>query len=243
VAILAIAPTMAGIARANHPYDLDRPMIGLPVSLPCADGVKDPIFSILVGLVEADIYGTLTQDRLGMQLDRMGKTSHLPYRSVREVTRLPRGDGRPTAEVSVTFDGPLSLPIPYSILGYNPGSFRAAERCVFREWDLGTVTLQHSRKRGDEIEMVQIVLENAHLYGLGTARSRSTSTAGSTGCSEGISTTPTSLDCCFAVTKESGSGWRWDTTNASAAALARSISGPTRSCSPRRMRSRRWAEP
>ncbi|MCA9726131.1 MAG: hypothetical protein KC729_00505 [Candidatus Eisenbacteria bacterium] len=144
----------------------ERPLIGLPIDLPQTAGVKDPIFSILVGLVEANIYGTLTRDRLKMQLERRHQKSHLPYDSVREVTRLPKGDGRPTEEITVHFDGRLKLPIPYSILGYNPGSFRASERCVFREWDLGTVTLQHARKVDDRVETVPVVLENVHLFGL-----------------------------------------------------------------------------
>lgn len=164
--LLAASLAWIDISTAAETSDLDRPMIGLPVSLPYVDEIRDPIFSILVGLVDSDIYGTLTQDRLVMQLDRMGRTSHLPYKSVREVTRLPAGEDRPTNEISVIFDGELALPIPYSILGYNPGSFRATERCLFREWNLGTVTLQHSTKRGEEIEMVPVVLEDVHLYGL-----------------------------------------------------------------------------
>jgi hypothetical protein len=145
-------------------------MIGLPIMLPYVDDVKDPIFSILIGLVENDLYGTLTRERLGMQLDRMRKTSKLPYQSVREVTRLPAGDDRAANEISVTFEEELSLPIPYSILGYNPGSFRASEHCLFREWRLGTVTLQHSTRRGEEIEMVPVVLENVYLFGLESGR-------------------------------------------------------------------------
>lgn len=164
--LLAASLAWIEISPAAETSDLNRPMIGLPISLPYVDEIRDPIFSILVGLVDSNIYGTLTQDRLAMQLDRMGGTSHLPYKSVREVTRLPAGGGRPTNEISVIFDGQLALPIPYSILGYNPGSFRATERCLFREWNLGTVTLQHSRKRGEEIEMVPVVLEDVHLYGL-----------------------------------------------------------------------------
>lgn len=151
-------------------WTLDRPMIGLPVNLPHVDDVKDPIFAILIGLVENDIYGTLTQQRLMIQLERMRKTSKLPYQSVIEVTRLPSGNGRPTNEISVTFDGELSLPIPYSILGYNPGSFRASRQCLFREWRLGTVTLNHSKKKGDGIEVVPVVLEDVYLFGLESGR-------------------------------------------------------------------------
>jgi hypothetical protein len=166
--LLIVAPVSADPSSPDG--TLGRPMIGLPIMLPYIEEVKDPIFSILIGLVENDIYGTLTQQRLAMQLERMRKTSKLPYQSVREVTRLPAGDGRPTSEISVIFEGELALPIPYSILGYNPGSFRASEQCLFREWRLGTVTLQHSTRRGEEIEMVPVVLEDVYLFGLETGR-------------------------------------------------------------------------
>jgi hypothetical protein len=99
--------------------------------------VKDPVFAILVGLVASDSYGTLTAEHLGRDLARRGARSRLPFRKLRELHRAPGQPGR-TARVEASFQGPLEMPVPYTILGYHPGRLRADEVCAFTEWRLGT---------------------------------------------------------------------------------------------------------
>jgi hypothetical protein len=142
-------------------------VIGLPIHLPVADAVQDPIFSILIGLIEHNVYGTLSQSRLQNEVDRQGRPSKLPYQSIQQVVRLPMSEDRPTGEVEVRFDGDIKLAIPYSILGYNPGSLRASAVCLFQEWDLGDLTLAHPvKKEGDKWIHKPVELTNAHLFGI-----------------------------------------------------------------------------
>lgn len=142
------------------------PVVGIPIRLPEAAGVKDPIFSILIGLVETNTYGTLTQQQLKQHLERSNKKSKLPYETVHQVTRLPQGPDHPTGEIEVQFGKDLRLPIPYSVLGYNPGSFRASQRCLFREWNLGNIVVTHREEKDGAIRDVPVTLQKAHLFGL-----------------------------------------------------------------------------
>jgi hypothetical protein len=112
----------------------------LPEVLPAEPLVKDGVFAVLVGLVESDSYGSLTSEHLGRDLTRRGGRSRLPYRKLRELRRAPEDPGR-TARVDALFEGPLDMPIPYTILGYHPGSLRADEACAFREWRLGDLAV------------------------------------------------------------------------------------------------------
>jgi hypothetical protein len=131
--VLFVSLLFASAARPDAPPPL-------PEVLPSQPLVKDAVFAILVGLVESDTYGTLTSEHLGRDLERRGARSRLPFRKLRELRRAPGQPGR-TAQVEAVFDGPLEMPVPYTILGYHPGSLRADEVCAFTEWRLGTVVV------------------------------------------------------------------------------------------------------
>lgn len=116
----------------------EGPLPALPEALPYEPLVKDGVFAVLLGLLESDSYGTLTSEHLGRDLAGRNAGSRLPYRKLRELRRLPE-EAAGTARVEVLFDGPLRLSIPYTILGYHPGTLRADQTCVFREWRLGNL--------------------------------------------------------------------------------------------------------
>ena len=103
----------------------------LPAVLRIAAGVKDPVFAVLIGILESESYGTLSHARLEAELARQPARSRLPFRQMRDLQRLPSGLGE--ARVVLRFEAPVDQPIPYSILGYHPGSFGASTTCVFRE--------------------------------------------------------------------------------------------------------------
>jgi hypothetical protein len=79
------------------------------------------------------------------------------------ITREPVKPGQ-TALVRLVFAAPIDLPVPYSILGYHPGSFTASQSCLFREWELGRVRLSEAEQKGDRTEVHTIDLEDVHLF-------------------------------------------------------------------------------
>jgi len=145
-------------ALASDPVHID-----LPAVLERQPGVNDPVFSILTWLVTSRTYGTITQERLRQEVARIGGKSRLPYESVVSITREPVKPGC-TALIRLEFQEPIDLPVPYSILGYHPGSFTASQRCVFREWEIGKIRLSESEQNGDHTETRTIDLEDVHLF-------------------------------------------------------------------------------
>ena len=146
-------------------FSADDSQPTLPEILPYQPEIKEPVFALLVGLVETDSYGMLTRDHLIRDLRRRKLSSHLPYQWVTSVTRESEYPGQ-TATVTITFDHDMDLPVPYSILGYHPGSFLASDSCVFREWRLGDITLQHPYQEKGKWLYRPLKIEDVHAYGL-----------------------------------------------------------------------------
>ncbi len=164
---LVIALAVAGVAA---PVTLAadegaEPCPELPAVLAREPAVKDPVFSVLVGLLEANSHGLLGLERLERELGNDAARSRLPYRRLRELCRRPAPGG---ALVALRFVAALDMPIPYSILGYHPGRVRASESCAFREWFLGRFGVPHAGKTGVETLDVQDV----HVFSLTGGRLR-----------------------------------------------------------------------
>ena len=136
---------------------------GLPPTLVREAGVKDPVFAVLLGLLSGDRSGTLSRGRLERELGPDAARSQLPFRHLRDLTRQPAARGGPTL-VTLRFDAALDQRVPYSILGYHPGSFTISQDCVFHEWRLGSVPVS------DAAGVQQ--LEEVHLFGLAQGRIR-----------------------------------------------------------------------
>lgn len=162
--LIALAPAHASEAPpAPVAARGDAPPAGLPRLLPFDPGVKDPLFAVLIGLVASRHYGTLTGEHLERELVRHGGRSRLPYWKLRQLDRPPPLPGR-AGVVTLTLDTPLDLPIPYSILGYHPGSAWMSGAWVFHEWSLGTVRVPSAGTTAD--------LEEVHAFGLERGRLR-----------------------------------------------------------------------
>jgi hypothetical protein len=108
-----------------------------PVALPehpeLPKDVKDGVFGYLVGLLDANTYGRVAGSQFRDVLQRTGRGSRIPYETIGEVCRAPAstlGEGW----VRVNFTGPLDVPVPYSILGYHPGSLHSSAQVTVREW-------------------------------------------------------------------------------------------------------------
>lgn len=132
-----------------------------PDTVPPATGVKDPVFAYLVGLVDADLYGSVDAPTLESFLRIHSGKSQLPYQHLDQLHRSI-GVLHRTTTVSASFRAPLALPVPYRILGYSPGSLRASREVEFREWILGELLIAHTE--GGKSEEVR--LSDVHLFAL-----------------------------------------------------------------------------
>jgi hypothetical protein len=99
--------------------------------------VPDRFYSYLIGLIEANACGSVDDSQLGEVLRQYrGKTS-IPFETIKEIKR-GCVSGTTVRDVSIVFKNPLETPVPYSILGYHPGSVGASQSVGFLEWDLPT---------------------------------------------------------------------------------------------------------
>ena len=95
----------------------------LPDPLPFAPSVKDPVFAILLGLLDTESYGLLSRAHLEREIARRKTATRLPYQKVAQVWRRSRDERG--ADVALEFVGPVKVPVPDSILGYRPGDVLA----------------------------------------------------------------------------------------------------------------------
>jgi hypothetical protein len=150
--IKLVAATIIFCLLVPLPHLAGGDLPGREVWLPEAE-VKDRFFSYLIGLVQVDTCGVLDSDDLMEVLgDFKGETS-IPFEIIKDISRDCRGGGGPK-EVSIRFNEELKTPVPYSILGYHPGSVRASSTVSFYEWEIPYKTLRWSRM--DPIDLSRI---------------------------------------------------------------------------------------
>jgi len=128
----AIAAALVSLGVVNAVVDAaDRPP-GKEIMLP--EGVvPDRFYSYLIGLVEANVCGVVDDAQLSRVLrEHRGKTS-VPFEKIKEIKRECAA-GTTVRDVSIAFKGDLETPVPYSILGYHPGSVDASKTMSFLEW-------------------------------------------------------------------------------------------------------------
>ncbi len=143
-AILCLLSPLPGLFGGDLP--------GREVWLPESE-VKDRFFGYLIGLVQVDTCGVLDADDLESVLrDFKGKTS-IPFELIKSIRR-ECGDGVGPKEVSISFKGELKTPVPYSILGYHPGSVSTSSTVRFYEWDIPYKTLRWNRR--EPVDLTQI---------------------------------------------------------------------------------------
>ena len=112
----------------------DDVLPGPDVLLP-EDAVKDRFFAYLIGLAEADAYGRLTSGEIGEALGDFRGATRVPFELIREIRRSRADAGEP-GMVTISFLQELKTPVPYSILGYHPGSVVADTVVSFYEFYL-----------------------------------------------------------------------------------------------------------
>jgi hypothetical protein len=156
---LGLVSAVAGAAGAAGAAAACAPGEGVDSPLPVAANVRDPVFAVLVGLLNANRFGCISAEALEGEVRRLGRPTPLPYRRVRSILRRPAtaaGDARVTIEL----DGALRLPIPYRILFfYRPGDIWSDGVLDATEWHLGTMGLtlpDGSQSRLDEVHLFRL---------------------------------------------------------------------------------------
>ncbi len=126
IACLCIA---AAGAPAFPQMSAQRP--GREISLPPRE-VKDSFFAYVLGIIKADIDVELDAAAMREVLTEFRTSLDLPFDLIARVSQ--RRASEPDARiVEIGFAGPVTIPIPFSILGYHPGSVRASETVRFHE--------------------------------------------------------------------------------------------------------------
>ncbi|MBU0740778.1 hypothetical protein KJ554_00340 [bacterium] len=108
-----------------------------------ADGpeIRDPFFEFVTRIVENDSLGVWSRDDLSAYVAASGRPTKLPIDRVVAFSRL--GDGKTSRRVvRLELDGDLELPLPYSILGYHPGTLFVSHVVVATEIDLHDAMLR-----------------------------------------------------------------------------------------------------
>ncbi len=114
-----------------------------------AQEVRDPFFAFILTRIEAGALGRWSGAEIVAYVDSLGRASKIPLARIvsleyREATASERQQRNGLAIERVwilQLDGDLEVPMPYSILGYNPGDLYISRRIVVSEWRLGTANL------------------------------------------------------------------------------------------------------
>jgi len=114
------------VEQATPPANEIRP--GRQVSL---SHVKDTFFAYVLGIVMTGLDVDIDNPHMRAILTEFQTKLKFPFDFVRRVVQSNDLD-RGSREITLTFKGDIAIPIPYSFLGYHPGTLRSTERLNFR---------------------------------------------------------------------------------------------------------------
>lgn len=157
----AVLTLLAGVAVACAPGaarawdEFGRPP---PAIVAAGDTIVEPFFAFVLGRAEADSLGAWDASDLAAFAAARGRPSRLPLQRLVALERrrpTPGSEGRHAgarvlAEWVITFDAPLDFPLPYSILGYHPGSLRLSRSLRLAELAPVDLTVGWNAKKQQE---------------------------------------------------------------------------------------------
>jgi hypothetical protein len=127
-----------------------RPVTGLSATgLINAAEMREPFFRFALGLIATDSLGVWTRTDLDRYIAASGEPTRLPLaRMVNVERRVAVGAERERRAGSVVervwrieLTEAFTVPMPYSILGYHPGSLLFSHEVILSEWHLGSPDL------------------------------------------------------------------------------------------------------
>jgi hypothetical protein len=161
--VVVLLVMASGFSWAETPVDRSAPQEAHFLE------ASEPLFAFLLGLVNGDSLGVWSGDDIVRFSAAHGRPSKFPLNEIvsvlrrrpdpQESSRWPGGELFAMWELSLIEN--LDRPMPYSILGYHPGSLRVAGRLIMSELRLGDRSFQI----GDQ-ENFQIL----HLNGIAALR-------------------------------------------------------------------------
>ena len=155
--------SVAGPVRADVPAGVFRLDGGelRPTQATLSEDVFDPIFAFVLSVLERDLYGGVDTAWFD-SLATVEGGSKMPYQEIARLERRP-GDDFVDAYVRMTMGDRTDFPIPYSILGYNPGTMRFAPHVDMLHWNIGDRDFEFVLDE-DEGETVSVAARDAHLF-------------------------------------------------------------------------------
>jgi len=173
--VVGLLATLLSVLIATDASAVDRRDLGIyqirdgvftPAAGAMAEGVTDPIFGFLMGVLAEDLYGAVDTAYFDSVATTHGG-SKMPYDAIRRMERWPDVDGA-DAMVRITWET-LEFAIPYSILGYHPGQIRFSRIVEMLHWKVGdrdfSFDVKEDRDDPDsETEAVEVAVRDAHLF-------------------------------------------------------------------------------
>jgi hypothetical protein len=151
-----LGAVLASLASAPAPAAAWNEFGLRPATVPAAgDTIVEPFFAFVIGQAEADSLGTWDAADVAAFAAARGRPSRLPVDRLVSLERrrpAPGTEGRHPgarvlAEWVIVFDERLGFPLPYSILGYHPGSLRLSRTLHLAEFAPVDVTVRWREKR------------------------------------------------------------------------------------------------
>lgn len=156
-ALAATAISAALVLPGTAPGDQPAPAGEIPgeeISIPESQ-VTDRFYGYLIGLVDANACGVVDGAQLERVLkDKLGKTA-IPFETIDEIKR-ECAPGSAVRDVTINFKKDLDTPVPYSILGYHPGSVAASQTVKFLEWHMPSQKISASKEQTLDLSQIFI---------------------------------------------------------------------------------------
>ncbi len=147
-AVLLLVSASAAAPAAQRPAAVERalaeadqqfaqaPPLPVQAQAVLAADVTDPVFAYMIGLLDRDECGAVSQEHFAQAVAQSGRRSRIPHQLIRGLVRA-RGLHPRSGWVRAEFTGPLDVPVPYNILGYHPGTLLSSAVVTFEEWRIG----------------------------------------------------------------------------------------------------------